>query len=78
MYNRYRVFPGDKEWPGRDSDPSPPSNAVVKKEYSYTSTPCMELTACTQSQCLYNGAIFITMDLNGSVDVAVFHYCPRH
>jgi hypothetical protein len=27
-----RVFPGGKERPGRDSDPSPPSSAVVKKE----------------------------------------------
>ena len=28
----YRVFPGDKERPRRDSDPSPPSSAAVKKE----------------------------------------------
>ena len=28
LYNGYRVFPGDKERPGRDSDPSPPSSAV--------------------------------------------------
>ena len=32
LYNVYRVFPGVKEQPGRDADPSPPSNAVVKKE----------------------------------------------
>jgi len=31
-YNGYRVFPGGKERPGRDADPSPPSSAVVKKE----------------------------------------------
>ena len=30
-YNAYRVFPGGKERPGRDVDPSPPSIAVVKK-----------------------------------------------
>ena len=35
----YRVFPGGKERPGRDVDPSPPSSAVVKKGYSYTSIP---------------------------------------
>ena len=29
---RYRVFPGVKERPGRDVDPSPPSSAAVKKE----------------------------------------------
>jgi len=28
----YRVFPGGRERPGRDADPSPPSSAVVKKE----------------------------------------------
>jgi hypothetical protein len=31
MYNGYRVFPGGKERPGRDADPSRPSSAVVKK-----------------------------------------------
>jgi len=36
--------------------PSLPSSAVVKKEYSYTSTPPMGRTACTESQCLYKGA----------------------
>ena len=28
LYNVYRVFPGGKEWPGRDVEPSPPSSAV--------------------------------------------------
>ena len=28
LYNGYRVFPGGKERPGRDADPSPPSRAV--------------------------------------------------
>jgi hypothetical protein len=32
LYNGYRVFPGGNERPGREADPSPPSNAVVKKE----------------------------------------------
>ena len=32
LYNGYRVFPGGKERPGRDADPSPPSIAVMKKE----------------------------------------------
>jgi len=32
LYNGYRVFPGGKERPGRDADPSPPSIAAVKKE----------------------------------------------
>jgi len=28
LYNGYRVFPGGKERPERDADPSPPSSAV--------------------------------------------------
>ena len=42
-------FPGVRERPGRLCDPSPTSSAVVKKEYSYTSTPPMDRTACTES-----------------------------
>jgi hypothetical protein len=30
LYNGYRVFTGGKLRPGRDADPSPPSNAEVK------------------------------------------------
>jgi len=32
LYNMYRFFPGGKKRPGRDTDPSPSSSAVVKKE----------------------------------------------
>jgi hypothetical protein len=32
LYNGYQVFPGGKEQPGRDSDLSPPSSAMVTKE----------------------------------------------
>ena len=53
-----RVFPRGKERPGRDADPSPPSIALVKKEYSYTSTPPMGRTACTEPQCLYKGELY--------------------
>ena len=31
LYNGYRVFPGGKERPRREADPSPPSSAVVMK-----------------------------------------------
>ena len=31
LYNGCQVFPGGKERPGRDADPSPHSNAVVMK-----------------------------------------------
>ena len=59
LYNGYRVFPGGKERPGRVADHSPPSSATVKKEYSYTSTPPMGRTACTESQCLYKGTLYL-------------------
>ena len=55
-----RVFPGGKERPGRDADPSPLSSAVVMKGYSYTSTPPVGRTACTEPQCLYKGALYLT------------------
>jgi hypothetical protein len=61
LYNGYRVFPGGKERPGRDADPSPPSTAVVTKEQSYTSTPPVGRTACTEPQCLYKGALYLTI-----------------
>jgi hypothetical protein len=32
LYNGYRVFPGSKDRPGRDADPSHPYSAVLKKE----------------------------------------------
>ena len=48
LYNEYRIFPGCKERPGRDVDPSPPSSAVVKKEQSYTSTLPMGRMDCTR------------------------------
>ena len=60
LYNGYRVFPGGKEWPERDADPSPASSAVVMKEGSYTSTPPMDRTTSTEPQCLYKGALFLT------------------
>ena len=60
LHNGYRLFLGGKERPGRDADPSTPSSAVVKKESSYTSTPPMGRTACTEHQCLYKGVLYLT------------------
>ena len=59
LYNGYRFFPGGKQRPGRDADPSPPSSAVLMKGQSYTSTPPIGRTACTVPQCLYRGALYI-------------------
>jgi hypothetical protein len=61
LYNGYRVFPGSKERPGPDADPSPPSSAVFKKRWGYTSTPPMGRTACTEPQCLYKGALCLLL-----------------
>jgi hypothetical protein len=61
LYNGYRVVPGGKERPWCDADPSPPSSAVVMKEQSYTSTPPMGRTVCTEPQCLYKGAIYLNL-----------------
>jgi len=52
-------FPGGKERPGRDANPSPPSSTKFMKEYSYTFTSPMGRTACTESQCLYKGALYL-------------------
>jgi len=43
LYNGYRVFPGGKERPGRDTDPS----------------SSISWTACTEPQCLYKGALYL-------------------
>ena len=59
LYNGYRLFPGGKERPGRDTDPSPPSSAVVVKGQSYTCTPHMGRTACTEPHCLYKGDLYL-------------------
>ena len=60
LYNGYRLFPGGKERPGRDAEPSLPSSAVVMKGQSYTSTPPRGRTACTEPQCLHKGALYLT------------------
>jgi len=113
LYSWYRVFPGGKERPGRDADPSPLSSAVIKRvelylfssygpyglyrasvpvqrytlplpipllplwtvqpvqslsacttvHFTFTSTPPMDRMACTDSQCLCNGALYLYLYL---------------
>jgi hypothetical protein len=60
LYNGYRVFPGGKEQLGCYADPSPPSSFAVMKEKGHTSTPPMGHTACTEPQCLYKGALYLS------------------
>ena len=50
-----------KERQGRNADPSPPSSTMVMKGQSYSSTPPMGRTACTEPQCLYMGDLYLTL-----------------
>jgi len=56
-------FPGVKSGRCLTLTPSPPSSAVVKKQWSYTSTPPMGRTVCTEPQCLYKGALYLYFTL---------------
>ena len=56
-------FLGLKSGRGVTLTPHPPSSAMVKKKYSYTSTPPMGCTACTEPQCQYNGALYLYLYL---------------
>ena len=58
LYNGYRVFSGSKERPEGDADPSPPSSVVIMKRWSYTSTPPMGRSACTEPQYLYKSVLY--------------------
>ena len=50
-------FPGVKSGRGVTLTPHLYLVALVMKEQSYTSTPPMGRTACTEPQCLYKGAL---------------------
>jgi len=57
LYKGYRVFPGGKERLGRDADPSPPSSAAGHERVELYLYSPYGRTACTEPQCLYNGAL---------------------
>ena len=52
-------FPGVKSGRGVTLTPHPLLVPLVMKEYSYTSTPPVGRTACTEPQCLYKGALYL-------------------
>jgi len=52
-------FPGVKSGRGVTLTPHPLLLPLAMKEYSYTSTPPMGRTACTELQCLYKGALYL-------------------
>jgi len=51
-------FPGVKSGRGVTLTPHPRLVPLVMKEQSYTSTPPMGRTACTEPQRLYKGALY--------------------
>ena len=53
-------FPGVKSGRGMTLTPHPLLVPLVTKEQSYTSTLPMDRTACTEPQCLYKGALYVT------------------
>jgi hypothetical protein len=56
LYNGFRIFPGGKERPGRDADPSPPSSAVGHDRVElrvpllplWAARPLQSFSACTR------------------------------
>jgi len=66
-------FRGVKSGRGLTLTPHSLLVALVIKEYSYTSTPPMGRTACTEPQCLYKGALYLYIYnlLKCSVDVVL-------
>jgi len=56
-------FPGVKSGRGVTLTLHPLLVPLVMKEYSYTSTPPMGSTACTELQCLYKGALYLRVEL---------------
>ena len=60
LYNGYRVFPpGVKSVQCVTLTPHSLLVPLVMKEYSYTSTPPIGRAACTETQCLYKGALYL-------------------
>ena len=56
-------FPGVKSSRGLTLTLHPLLVPLVMKEQSYTSTPLMGRTACTEPQCLYKGDLYFTQQL---------------
>jgi len=60
LYNGYRVFPVDKERPGRDADPSPSSSAVSHERVElYLYSPYGPYSLYRASVCLYKNDLYL-------------------
>ena len=58
-----RSFSRVKSGRGVTLTPPPLLVPLIMKELCYTSTPPMGRTACTEPQCLYKGALYLTVEL---------------
>jgi hypothetical protein len=67
-------FPGVKSSRGVMLTPHPLLVPLIMKEYSYTSTPLMGRTSCTEPQCLYKGDLYLI--IIGSI--STFTYTVWH
>jgi len=64
LYNGYRVFPGGKERPGRDADPSPPSSAVGHERVElYLYSPYGLYGACTRVTFTFIFPIYVKVSI---------------
>jgi len=77
-------FPGVKSGRGVMLTPHPLLVPLVMKEWSYTSTPPVGRTACTEPQCLYKGVLYLYLffTLSGTTrhdttrrDIILVHIC---
>jgi len=72
LYNGYRIFPGGKQRPGRDADPSPPSSAVGPERVElYLYSPYGPYRACAEPQCLYRLTFTFTFYLEGTNELYI-------
>ena len=60
-------FPGVNSGRGVTLTPHPLLVPLVMKEYSYTSTPPVGHTACTEPECLYIGALYLYLGIENQV-----------
>jgi len=85
LYNGYRVFPGGKEQPGRDADPSTPSSAVGHERvaiylYSRLVAQCLnQLSLRVPLLCIYRVSQEECARLREGVPyVKVYRYNPKY
>jgi hypothetical protein len=76
LYNGYWVFPGGKVWPGRATDLSPPSSAMVMPTLGTTTGPVTEHFTNTL-QCNKVQWVDKLLKNASSLILQIFHVCGR-